>query len=115
MFGLQGAAIQEGIAKGLDQAGSSLLQAGMFKKQLDQQQGQFDKNLALQEERMAIMAGTQGSRAARMGGVPMGLPPVRGVPRPSGGHPISGVSAPTVPTATVSPVNPTSFGADWLG
>jgi len=35
MFGLQGAAIQQGIAKGLDQAGSSLLNATMVKKQVD--------------------------------------------------------------------------------
>ena len=35
MFGLQGAAIQGGIAQGLNQAGSSLLNATVVKKQID--------------------------------------------------------------------------------
>jgi hypothetical protein len=75
MFGLQGAAIQEGIAKGMNQAGSALLNTSMIKKQIDSRDSMQRRLLA------AKLGWAKGLQGPSVGPVkPMSGPAPAGAP-----------------------------------
>lgn len=71
-FGLKGAAISQGIAQGLNQAGSSILNASIAKKTIDSRDGMQRRLLAA---KLGWAKGLQGPGGS---GMPAGMPaPVR--------------------------------------
>jgi len=116
-----GPGIKSGIGKGLAQLGQTAMQTGMFKRRMDQDQGQFDQRLALNEDALAFRLGTMLARQPRQvpqsgpmsmsnGGEPRFEQEVGRLTLPA--LPPTAQFAPTPAPQTPAPAVPSQFIAD---
>ena len=121
-YGTKGAAISQGIAQGVNQAGASLLQAGMFKKRLDTdasiwgqriandaalQDKKMAHDMALQDKRSETELAVQRSRDAMQRRVLLAkLGWAKGMQGPGGSGMPAGLPTPVRPTSAAAPHDP---------